>query len=382
LALLSIFTIVEVLAMARSAARTPVLAIFGALVVAIIHQLQSNAFVSSPRSAGIAGRRAHSRVIRSASQAEIAEAERHLKLVMWAAKKAAEEGMPQAAMMQAKADKAVQALEALKQAESGTAPAPVAAAPVAAAPAAVATIQSPIAPSPATAEEITELDKRVKLLTWAAKKAAEEGMPQAPAAQLRADQAIKQLAQLKEQQEAEESGRPVTIEPVYPMPVAPVMEAPVAPVAAPAVSMAEIAKAEKHAKLVTWAAKKAAEEGMPQATMMQAKADQAVQALAALKEAPEQQEASKPAAVPVPSPEAAAATPAATVPVAPSAPASAPSQAELEQVKKEMKLLLWAAKTTAEQGMPQADMMKNKADAKVQEYERMMQMMQQPEPAR
>merc|ERR1719284_2395917 len=166
------------------------------------------------------------------------------------------------------------------------------------------------------------------------------------------------------------------------MPVAPVTSAPVTTVAAPAVSMAEIAEAEKHAKLVTWAAKKAAEEGMPQATMMQAKADQAVQALAALKEALEQQEASKPAAVPVPPPAAAAAPPAATVPVAPSTPASAPSEAELEQVKKEMKLLLWAAKTTAEQGMPQADMMKNKADAKVQEYERMMQMMQQPEPAR
>merc|ERR1719323_2675412 len=116
--------------MARSAASTPVLAIFGVLVVAIVHQLLHNAFVSSARSSGIAGRRAHSRVIRAASQAEIAAAERHAKLVMWAAKKATEEGMPQAAMMQAKADKAVQALEALKQAESGVAPAPVAAAPV------------------------------------------------------------------------------------------------------------------------------------------------------------------------------------------------------------------------------------------------------------
>merc|ERR1719195_905018 len=294
---------------------------------------------------------------------------------MWAAKKAAEEGMPQAAMMQAKADKAVQALEALKQEESGAAPAAIPAAP-AAVPAAVSTIQTSVTSSPVTAEEVIELEARVKLLTWAAKKAAEEGMAQAPAAQVRADQAIQQLAQLKEQQEAEASGRPVTIEPVSSMPVAPVTAAPVAPVAAPAVSMAEIAEAEKHAKLVTWAAKKAAEEGMPQATMMQAKADQAIQALAALKEA------SKPAAVPVPSPAAAAAPPAATVPVAPSTPASAPSQAELEQVKKEMKLLLWAAKTTAEQGMPQADMMKNKADAKVQEYELMMQMMQQPEPAR
>merc|ERR1719346_102678 len=111
-------------------------------------------------------------------------------------------------MMQAKADKAVQALEALKQEESGAAPAPV---PVT--PAAVATVQSPVALSPVSAEEVSELEKRVKLLTWAAKKAAEEGMPQAPAAQVRADQAVQQLAQLKAQQEAQQTGRPATTVP-------------------------------------------------------------------------------------------------------------------------------------------------------------------------
>merc|ERR1719410_2766664 len=99
-------------------------------------------------------------------------------------------------MMQAKADKAIQALEALKQEDSGAAPAPIPAAP-----AAVSTIQSSVTTSPVTAEEVVELEKRVKLLTWAAKKAAEEGMPQAPAAQVRADQALQQLTQLKEQQE-------------------------------------------------------------------------------------------------------------------------------------------------------------------------------------
>jgi len=276
--------------------------------------------------------------------------------------------MPQAAMMQAKADKAVQALEALKQQEGGAAPAPIPAAP-----AAVATIQTPVAASPATSEEITELEKRVRLLTWAANKAAQEGMPQAAAAQMRADQATQQLTQLKEQQEAQQNGRPAAAVPT------PSMPAPATPAVTHAVSTAEIAEAEKQAKLVTWAAKKAVEEGMPQATMMQAKADQAVRTLEALKEALERQEASKPAVMPVPSPATAAAP---VTPATPAAPSSAPSQAEFEQVKKEMKLLVWAAKTTAEQGMPQADMMKNKADAKVQEYERMMQMMQQLEPAR
>jgi len=362
--------------MVRSAARTPALAIFGALGLSTLHRLQSISFVSPTLSRVATGGRSQSLLIRAATQAEIAEAEKHAKLVTWAAKKAAEEGMPQATMMQAKADQAVQALEALKQQESGAAPAPI---PVA--PAAVATTQSTVSspmmtvPSSVMTEEVTELETRVRLLTWAAKKAAEEGMPQAPAAQVRADQAAQQLAQLKAQLEAQQTGRPAT--PVS-VPSAPAVQvAPVAQGAAPAVSKAELAEAEKHAKLVTWAAKKAAEEGMPQAGMMQAKADQAVQALAAMKDALEQQEMSKPAAVPVPSaPVAAASAAVAAAPAVPTAPVSAPSQAELEQVKKEMKLLVWAAKTTAEQGMPQADMMRLKADAKVQEYEQMMQAMQ------
>merc|ERR1719464_1899377 len=112
---------------------------------------------------------------------------------------------------------------------------------------------------------------------------------------------------------------------------------------------------------------------MPQAPMMQAKADEAVRALEALKEALGHQEASKPKAMP-----AQFATPPAA-PAAPAAPSTAPTREELEEVKKEMRLLVWAAKTAEEKGMPQADMMRSKRDAKVQEYERMM---QQLEPAR
>merc|ERR1712061_960356 len=76
------------------------------------------------------------------SKAELAEAEKHAKLLLWAAKTTAAQGSPQAGIMQAKADAAVAALEALKAAGSGpsapsapSAPvdtsAPVSAAPVA-----------------------------------------------------------------------------------------------------------------------------------------------------------------------------------------------------------------------------------------------------------
>jgi len=355
--------------MVRSAARAPVLAIFGAVGLAIFQQIRSAAFVSSTWSNSNAGHRSRSRVARLAKTAEIAEAEKHVKLVTWAAKKAAEEGMPQAAMMQAKAEKAVLALEALIEQESGEAPAPTAARP-----AAVDTIQRATETTPVMVEEIVELEKHVKLLTWAAKTAAAKGMPQAAAAQVRADEAVQRLMQLKEQQEAQQGGRSVTTIPASPAPAPPAPAAPA--VAVGTVSKEEVAEADKRAKLAVWAAKKTAEEGMPQAPMMQAKADEAVRALEALKEALAQQEASKPKAVPAQAPAPAAAPAAPAVPAAPATPSTAPSRAELEEVKKEMRLLVWAAKTAEEKGMPQADMMRGKRDAKVQEYERMVQQLE------
>lgn len=214
-------------------------------------------------------------------------------------------------------------------------------------------------------EEIAELEKQVRLLKWAAQTAAEKGMPQAAAAQARADQAIQQLMQLKDQQENRQGGRSVATPALSPMPVAAAPAAPAAAAAAgSAPSKAEIAEAERHAKLISWAARKAAEDGMPQAAAMQAKADQAIRALEALKE----QQASRPASPVVPVPQATAA-PAVTA----AASSSAPSWEEMELAKKDMNLLLWAAKTAAEKGMPQAAMMQAKADAKKQEYERMAQ---------
>jgi len=54
-------------------------------------------------------------------------------------------------------------------------------------------------------------------------------------------------------------------------------------VAAGGASKAEIAEAQKQAKLLTWAYETAVAKGMPQAAMMKAKADQAVAVLEAMK---------------------------------------------------------------------------------------------------
>merc|ERR1719401_1795716 len=99
------------------------------------------------------------------SKAEIAAAEKQAKLLIWAAKTTAAQGSPQAAMMQAKADQAVAALEALKAGEAAPAPAAVAVAPVVAAPVASA----PVASGAASKAEIAEAEKQAKLLMWAAK---------------------------------------------------------------------------------------------------------------------------------------------------------------------------------------------------------------------
>merc|ERR1711933_441715 len=80
----------------------------------------------------------------TASKAEIAEAEKQAKLLMWAAKTTAAQGSPQAGMMQAKADQAVAAWEALKAGEAAPAMTPIASTPVAVAP--VAAAVAPVAP--------------------------------------------------------------------------------------------------------------------------------------------------------------------------------------------------------------------------------------------
>jgi len=227
-----------------------------------------------------------------ASKAEIAEAEKQAKLLVWAAETAVAKGMPQAAAAKARADQAVAKVQVLKaQAEGGAAPsfsAPVA--PVstpAAAPAPVAVA----APSGVSKADIAEAEKQAKLLVWAAETAAAKGMPQAAAAKARADQALAKVQAMKAEGGAAPSFSAPAISVSTPVAApAPVAAAPVVTAAAPSgASKAEVTEAEKQAKLLVWAAETAEAKGMPQASMMRAKADQAVAALEALK-APSQKQ--------------------------------------------------------------------------------------------
>merc|ERR1712039_178902 len=142
----------------------------------------------------------------------------------------------------------------------------------------------------------------------------------------------------------------------------------VSPVASSAPSKAELAEAEKHAKLLVWAAKTTAAQGSPQAGLMQAKADAAVAALEALKAA-----GSAPSA---PSPPLASAS-VASAPVASVPVSGAPTKQELAQAKKQLDLVMWAARVAAEKGVPQAAAMKAKADAALTQYKAMEPMAEQ-----
>merc|ERR1719343_835654 len=95
----------------------------------------------------------------------IAEAEEQAKVLMWAAKNAAEKGAPQAATyMQAKADNAVAALQALQANAGVSMTSPVASAPVA------STTSGTV-----SKEELAAAEKQAKLLLWAAKTTAAQG---------------------------------------------------------------------------------------------------------------------------------------------------------------------------------------------------------------
>jgi len=347
--------------MVRSTSRLPVV-IVGAVGCATLSQLQLGAFVS-PSSLSTSGDRSQSRVALAASKAEIAEAEKQAKLLSWAYETAVAKGMPQAAMMKGKADQAVAALAALKaQAEGRPAPPMPVSTPVAAAPVAAAPAMAAVAPSGgASKAEIAEAEKQAKLLVWAYETAVAKGMPQAAAAKARADQAVAKVQALK-------AGGAV---PSFSAAVAPVSTPAAAPVpvaaAASGASKAEIAEAEKQAKLLVWAAETAAAQGMPQAAAAKARADQAVAQLQALKAQAEGGPApsfSAPVA-PVSTPVAAAPAPVAAPAMAAAAPAGGASKAEIAEAEKQAKLLTWAYQTAVEKGMPQAAMMKAKADQAV-----------------
>merc|ERR1719420_689609 len=94
--------------------------------------------------------------------------------------------------MQAKADQAVAAWEALKAGAAAPAPTAVAAAPVAVAPVAapVAAMPVPAAQGAPSKQELAKAKKELDLVMWAARVAAEKGVPQAAAVQAKADAAL------------------------------------------------------------------------------------------------------------------------------------------------------------------------------------------------
>jgi hypothetical protein len=302
---------------------------------------QIAAFVAPSPSYGSSGHRLRSRVRLAASKAEIDAAKQHADLLQWAASTAAEKGLPAAVAMQAKADSAVAALEALKAGDS----VPVAAAPATVAPAPAVV---PAASSGPSREAMAGAEKHVQLLLWAAKTAAEKGLPAAAAMQAKADHAAAALAALKAGDSA-----PVATTAVASAPVAPV--APTPPVVPVAASKAEIAEAERQADLLAWAARTAAEKGLPQALKMQQMADEAQAVALAMKSG-----SSAPSA------------PAGSAPVASTSAAPTPCTAEeLAKAKNELELFMWAAKTAEAKGMQQAATLKAKADDSLATYKQM-----------
>merc|ERR1719476_575729 len=131
------------------------------------------------------------------------------------------QGMPQASMLAAKADAAVAAYEALK--EGGSAPAPPA--PVAA-PASSVAQPAQITTSAVSPKDIAEAEKHSNLMAWAAKNAAEQGLPTAPQLQQSADQAKALLEALKAGESAPAAAVSTPAAAVAPTPATPVAATP------------------------------------------------------------------------------------------------------------------------------------------------------------
>jgi len=204
------------------------------------------------------------------------------------------------------------------------------------------------------------------LLAWAYETAVAKGMPQAAMMKTKADQAVAAVEALRAQAE----GRPAPPVPVAAAPVAAPAQVSAAPVAAPAAaggaSKAEIAEAEKQAKLLTWAYETAVAKRMPEAATAKARADQAVAKLQELKDG-----ADAASSVPVAAAPVAAPAPVKAAPSAAAAVAGGTSKAQIAEAQKQAKLLTWAYKTAVAKGMPQAAMMKSKADQAVAALEAM-----------
>jgi len=126
------------------------------------------------------------------SKEDLAAAKQNAQLLTWAASKLLSEGHPQAAAMKAKADQAVAAFEALKEAKASGASAPAAPAPLpvaAAAPAVTPAAPAPVASGSApSSEEVLKAKKEMDLHEWAAKSLVSKSSPAAAAMQAKAAQ--------------------------------------------------------------------------------------------------------------------------------------------------------------------------------------------------
>jgi len=216
------------------------------------------------------------------SKDDVQQAEKDAKLAAWAAQKLASEGAPQAAVMQAKADKAMQTLEALKQQfleqEDGRPAVPVAA-PMVPAPA-VATRITAAAPGEISKDDVEKAKNDARLFTWAAQKLASEGAPQMAMMQAKAERAAQALEALTRQFQVQEAaskpGMAAAAPPTLAVPSAAVSSAP---------SAEEVAAAKRTADLQAWALKTLVAKGAPEAAAMQAKAAESAQRYEALKDA-------------------------------------------------------------------------------------------------
>jgi len=148
---------------------------------AVLKEAQKQAEIQAARSDA---------VLREAQkQAEIQAAKNDADTLTWAARTAAEKGLPQAVMMQAKADDAVAAYEALRQGLP---------APAATAPPSIAKEDCPVRSfAGVTTEQIHEAEKQAHLFAWAAKTAAQKGMAQSAELQAKALAAVEALEDLK-----------------------------------------------------------------------------------------------------------------------------------------------------------------------------------------
>eukprot|EP00404_Azadinium_spinosum_P031194 CAMPEP_0180583660 /NCGR_PEP_ID=MMETSP1037_2-20121125/15186_1 /TAXON_ID=632150 /ORGANISM="Azadinium spinosum, Strain 3D9" /LENGTH=287 /DNA_ID=CAMNT_0022601689 /DNA_START=175 /DNA_END=1038 /DNA_ORIENTATION=- len=283
---------------------------------------------------------------------QIAEAEKQVNLLSWAAQTATNQGMPQASMIMQKAVEQAQALAVLKSqqenAEKGRTSAQVASAPVTA-PVAASVAASVASGSAADKKAIEEAQRTADMLTWAAKTCAQQGLPQAAMMQAKAHDAVAALEALKKGSPVPAATAPASIA-KEDCPVLPTLKG---------ATKEEIREAEKHAYLLSWSAETARKQGMPQAALLETRALAAVKVVEDLKACKDNDttyKASPVASVP------AAQVPAAQVKV---------SKAEFLAAKKSADLLVWAARNAAAQGMPQATQMQAKADAALAKIEAM-----------